>query len=182
MQRILVTDFGHIWIAACSASSCPACREEYALKPKEVEAMVSAMLDEIAEGTDIEIVDVMYEKEGGHWYLRVYIDCPDGVSIDDCTYINETLGRKLDDLDPIPHRYVLEVSSSGEKPLRGESDYIRFRGRRIRVNTYMPINGKKSLEGKLLGLVDDVVQLEIDGEIVDIPMNRVSHARLVVEI
>jgi ribosome maturation factor RimP len=46
----------------------------------------------------------------------------------------------------------------------------------------MPINGKKSLEGKLLGLVDDVVQLEIDGEIIDIPMNKVSHARLVVEI
>lgn len=152
------------------------------MRPKEVEDLVSAMLDEIVEGTHIEVVDVMFDKEGGHWFLRVYIHCPDGVSMDDCTYINETLGKKLDDLDPIPHSYVLEVSSSGEKPLRKESDYVRFRGRKVLVNTYVPINGMKSLEGKLLGLVDDTIQLEIHGETVDIPMSRVSQARLVVEI
>lgn len=152
------------------------------MRPKEVEDLVSAMLDEIVEGTHIEIVDVMFDKEGGHWFLRVYIHCPDGVSMDDCTYINETLGKKLDDLDPIPQSYVLEVSSSGEKPLRKESDYVRFRGRKVLVNTYVPINGMKSLEGKLLGLVDDTIQLEIHGETVDIPMSRVSQARLVVEI
>jgi ribosome maturation factor RimP len=152
------------------------------VRPKEAEDLVSAMLDEIVEGTHIEIVDVMFDKEGGHWFLRVYIHCPDGVSMDDCTYINETLGKKLDDLDPIPHSYVLEVSSSGEKPLRKESDYVRFRGRKVLVNTYVPINGMKSLEGKLLGLVDDTIQLEIHGETVDIPMSRVSQARLVVEI
>ena len=152
------------------------------MRPKEVEDLVSAMLDEIVEGTHIEVVDVMFDKEGGHWFLRVYIHCPDGVSMDDCTYINETLGKKLDDLDPIPHSYVLEVSSSGEKPLRKESDYVRFRGRKVLVNTYVPINGMKSLEGKLLGLVNDTIQLEIHGETVDIPMSRVSQARLVVEI
>lgn len=152
------------------------------MRPKEAEDLVSAMLDEIVEGTHIEIVDVMFDKEGGHWFLRVYIHCPDGVSMDDCTYINETLGKKLDDLDPIPHSYVLEVSSSGEKPLRKESDYVRFRGRKVLVNTYVPINGMKSLEGKLLGLVNDTIQLEIHGETVDIPMSRVSQARLVVEI
>ncbi|HHX26078.1 MAG TPA: ribosome maturation factor RimP [Firmicutes bacterium] len=152
------------------------------MRPKEVEDLVSAMLDEIVEGTHIEVVDVMFDKEGGHWFLRVYIHCPDGVSMDDCTYINETLGKKLDDLDPIPQSYVLEVSSSGEKPLRKESDYVRFRGRKVLVNTYVPINGMKSLEGKLLGLVDDTIQLEIHGETVDIPMSRVSQARLVVEI
>jgi ribosome maturation factor RimP len=152
------------------------------VRPKEVEDLVSAMLDEIVEGTHIEVVDVMFDKEGGHWFLRVYIHCPDGVSMDDCTYINETLGKKLDDLDPIPQSYVLEVSSSGEKPLRKESDYVRFRGRKVLVNTYVPINGMKSLEGKLLGLVDDTIQLEIHGETVDIPMSRVSQARLVVEI
>lgn len=152
------------------------------MRPKEAEDLVSAMLDEIVEGTHIEIVDVMFDKEGGHWFLRVYIHCPDGVSMDDCTYINETLGKKLDDLDPIPQSYVLEVSSSGEKPLRKESDYVRFRGRKVLVNTYVPINGMKSLEGKLLGLVDDTIQLEIHGETVDIPMSRVSQARLVVEI
>jgi ribosome maturation factor RimP len=165
-----------------ASSCCLACREEDAVRPKEVEDLVSAMLDEMVEGKDIEIVDVMFDKEGGHWFLRVYIHCPNGVSMDDCTYINETLGKKLDDLDPIPHSYVLEVSSSGEKPLRKESDYVRFRGRQVLVNTYVPINGMKSLEGKLLGLVDDTIQLEIHGETVHVPTSRVSQARLVVEI
>lgn len=152
------------------------------LKPKDVEDLVTGMLHRIVEGKDIEIVDVMFAKEGGQWFLKVYIDCPCGVSMDDCTFINEQLGRKLDDLDPIPHSYVLEVSSSGEKPLRKESDYVRFRGRRVLVNTYVPISGTKSLEGKLLGLVDDSIKLEIDGQTIDVPRNKVSQARLVVEI
>ena len=152
------------------------------MKPKDVEDLVCAMLNRIVEGKDIEIVDVMFDKEGGHWFLRVYIDCPEGVSMDDCTFVNETLGKELDALDPIPHSYVLEVSSSGEKPLRKESDYVRFSGRKVLINTYMPVNGMKSLEGKLLGLVDDVIKLEIHGETVSIPMSKVSQARLVVEI
>lgn len=152
------------------------------MKPKDVEDLVCAMLNKIVEGKDIEIVDVMFDKEGGQWLLRVYIDRPEGVSMDDCTFVNETLGRELDALDPIPHGYILEVSSSGEKPLRKESDYTRFCGRQVLVNTYVPINGMKSLEGKLLGLVDDVVKLEIHGKLVDIPMSKVSQARLVVEI
>jgi ribosome maturation factor RimP len=152
------------------------------VKPKDVEDLVNAMLNKIVEGKDIEIIDVMFDKEGGQWLLRVYIDRPEGVSMDDCTFVNETLGKELDALDPIPHSYVLEVSSSGEKPLRKESDYARFRGRQVLVNTYVPINGMKSLEGKLLGLVDDVIKLEIHGKPVDIPMSKVSQARLVVEI
>jgi ribosome maturation factor RimP len=152
------------------------------VRPKDVEDLVCAMLNEIAEGKDIEIVDVMFDKEGGQWFLRVYIHRPTGVTMDDCTFVNETLGEKLDALDPIPHSYVLEVSSSGEKPLRKESDYVRFRGRRVLINTYVPVNGMKSLEGKLLGLEDDTIKLEIQGKLVDIPMSKVSHARLVMEI
>lgn len=167
---------------AAAESSGRACREEDAVKPKDVEDLVNAMVNEIVEGKDIEIVDVMFNKEGGQWFLRVYIHCPGGVSIDDCTFVNETLGEKLDALDPIPHSYILEVSSSGEKPLRKESDYVRFRGRKVLVNTYVPINGVKSLEGKLLGLADDAIRLEVHGKPVDIPVNKVSQARLVVEI
>ncbi len=152
------------------------------MNPKDIEDLVTGMLNEIVKDTNIEIIDVMFDKEGGQWFLRVYIDCPTGVSMDDCTFVNEQLGEELDTLDPLPHSYVLEVSSSGEKPLRKESDYVRFRNRRVLVKTYAPISGKKSLEGKLLGLVDDCISLDMDGDIVDIPRSKVSQARLVVEI
>ncbi|NLS44938.1 MAG: ribosome maturation factor RimP [Firmicutes bacterium] len=152
------------------------------MRPKDIEAMVTTMLEKIVEDVDIEIVDVIFDREGGQWFLRVYICRPEGISIDHCTFINEALGKELDSLDPIPHSYILEVSSSGEKPLRKESDYIRFRGRRVLINTYAPINGKKSLEGRLLGLEDDTIKLDINGEHVHIPFDKVSRARLVVEI
>lgn len=134
------------------------------------------------EGKGIDLVDVEYAREGGQWYLRVYIDRPGGVSMDDCTWVNEELGRQLDRLDPIPQSYVLEVSSSGEKPLRRDGDYERFRGRRVLVSTYAPIAGRKSFEGTLLGLEDGKVRLDVDGEVVDVPRDRISHARLVVEV
>lgn len=152
------------------------------MKPQDVEELVTTMLRPMVEGKGIDLVDVEYAKEGGHRYLRVYIDRPEGVSMDDCTWVNEELGRKLDDLDPIPQSYVLEVSSSGEKPLRREEEYDRFRGRRVLVNTYAPIDGRKSFEGTLLGIDGGKVKISLEGHIVEVPHDKISNARLVVEI
>ncbi|MDI7247339.1 MAG: ribosome maturation factor RimP [Bacillota bacterium] len=152
------------------------------MKPQDIENLVTGVVQPMMDEKGIELVDVEYVREGGQWYLRVYIDRPEGVSMDDCEWVNNELGRKLDDLDPIPQSYVLEVSSSGEKPLRRESDYERFRGRMVLVNTYSPIDGKKSFQGRLLGMVDGRVRLDLDGRIVEVPREKISRARLVVEI
>ncbi|MGE5585032.1 MAG: ribosome maturation factor RimP [Bacillota bacterium] len=152
------------------------------MKSQDIENLVTGLVQPMMDEKGIELVDVEYVREGGQWYLRVYIDRPEGVSMDDCEWVNNELGRKLDDLDPIPQSYVLEVSSSGEKPLRRESDYERFRGRMVLVNTYSPIDGEKSFQGRLLGMVDGRVRLDLDGRIVEVPREKISHARLVVEI
>ncbi|MGE5588507.1 MAG: ribosome maturation factor RimP [Clostridia bacterium] len=152
------------------------------MKPQDIENLVTEILRPMMDGKGIDLVDVEYVREGGQWYLRVYIDRPEGVSMDDCEWVNNELGRKLDELDPIPQSYVLEVSSSGEKPLRREGDYERFRGRMVLVNTYAPVDGRKSFEGRLLGMVDGKVRLDMEGRTVEVPREKISHARLVVEI
>lgn len=152
------------------------------MKAQDIENLVTEILRPMLDGRGIDLVDVEYVREGGQWYLRVYIDRPEGVSMDDCEWVNNELGRKLDELDPIPQSYVLEVSSSGEKPLRRESDYERFRGRTVLVTAYAPVDGRKSFEGRLLGMADGKVRLDLDGRTVEVPREKISHARLVVEI
>jgi len=152
------------------------------VKAQDVENLVTEILRPMLDGKGIELVDVEYVREGGQWYLRVYIDRPEGVSMDDCEWLNNELGAKLDELDPIPQSYVLEVSSSGEKPLRRESDYERFRGRMVLITTYAPVDGRKSLEGRLLGVADGKVRLDTGERTVEVPREKISHARLVVEV
>ena len=139
----------------------------------QIEQLVISLAQKVVASTDKEIVDVEYVKEGSQWVLRVYIDKPGGVDLDDCSEINDALNEVLDEVDPIPGSYTLEVSSPGlERPLKKEQDYVRFAGRLVNVRTYSPINSKKEFEGILLGLEDNVVRLKINGELVDIPLEE----------
>ncbi|NLY11460.1 MAG: ribosome maturation factor RimP [Firmicutes bacterium] len=148
----------------------------------QIEQLVISLAQKVVASTDKEIVDVEYVKEGSQWVLRVYIDKPGGVDLDDCSEINDALNEVLDEVDPIPGSYTLEVSSPGlERPLKKEQDYVRFAGRLVNVRTYSPINSKKEFEGILLGLEDNVVRLKINGELVDIPLEKIAKARLAIE-
>ena len=84
----------------------------------KVSEIVEALAEPIVESFGLELVDVEYVREGADWYLRVYIDKDGGVTLDDCEAVNKPLGEKLDIEDPIPHSYILEVSSQGaERPI-----------------------------------------------------------------
>ncbi|MCG4627855.1 ribosome maturation factor RimP, partial [Anaerostipes hadrus] len=84
-------------------------------------------------------------KEGKNWFLRVYIDKENGVDIEECGLVSERLGEKLDEADPIPHNYFLEVSSPGaERPLKKARDFERAVGRTVLVKTYEPLDGEKT--------------------------------------
>jgi len=92
------------------------------------------------------------------------------------------LSDVLDREDPIPGPYSLEVSSPGlERPLKKESDYVRFAGRLANIRTYQAINGQKNFQGTLMGIEDGKVLIEIDGEATAIPLDMISKARLAVE-
>lgn len=124
-----------------------------------VEALARPIVEE--EGCSLWAVE--YVREAGTWFLRVFIDKDGGVDIADCERISRRLDPVLDEADPIPDSYVFEVGSAGiERELKRPSDFEQFIGAEVELKFYQPINGRKSVVGKLMGYdngdvtVDDV--------------------------
>ena len=115
---------------------------------------VEKLVGPIVEDLKLELVDVEYVKEGRDWFLRVYIDTPEGnIDIDQCAQVSEKLSEELDRTDPIPENYFLEVSSPGaERPLKKEEDFQKAIGQYVFIKTYEPIDGMKEFEGYLLNV------------------------------
>lgn len=81
--------------------------------------IVTELVQPILVDLHLELVDIEYVKEGKNWFLRLFIDKDTGVDIEECGLVSERLSEKLDEIDPIPHNYFLEVSSPGaERPLK----------------------------------------------------------------
>jgi ribosome maturation factor RimP len=148
-----------------------------------IEDRITALAGPIVKELNLELVDVQYRKEGANWYLRLFIDKEGGVDVEDCKLVSEKVGQALDEADPIPHSYYLEVSSPGvERPLKKKDDYIRFRGQPIKLKTYAPIAGRKSFRGLLQGVDADNVILEVEKKQIAIPLEQVAKAHLVLEL
>ncbi len=161
--------------------------------PGQVVADLVRPLAEAAAGEHgVELVDVELVREHGQRILRVTIDKPTadrpggGITLEDCERVSNSLSLRLDalgDEDPVPGPYSLEVSSPGlERPLRKEADFVRFAGYDVHVRCYAPVGGRKNWEGRLLGLQEGAVLLEVAGkpDPVQIPLNQVAKARLAV--
>ncbi len=113
---------------------------------------VRALARPVAEKHGCELWDVEYVTEAGTKYLRVYIDKPEGVGIDDCEAVSRELDVLLDEADPIPDSYVFEVSSAGaERELKRPSDFERFMGSNVEVRFFKTTDGRKSVIGLLEG-------------------------------
>ena len=136
----------------------------------------------IVEAENLELVDVEYVKEGGNWYLRIFIDKLGGVDLDDCQAVSEKIDTLLDELDPISQAYFLEVSSPGlERPLKKPEDFQRFKGHLVNITTFAPVDGAKSFTGKLMDYTEEGIQVEVKGKPVLVPHKQVASSRLAVE-
>ena len=145
--------------------------------------MITDWVEEIVQNSDLELVDVEYVKEHTGWILRVFLDKPGGIDLQDCQRVSTILDKKLDEEDPIAGAYSLEVSSPGlERPLRKAADYERFAGRQVQIRTYSGIYGRKRFEGTLEGLLGENVLLKWEGETIEIPLELVSKANLAMEL
>ena len=145
---------------------------------KVVEA-VTLLAEKAAREAGCELWDVEYIKEAGAWFLRVYIDKADGVSIDDCERVSRALDPKLDELDVIPDSYTFEVSSAGaERQLKRPQDFTRFMGHLVEVRLYRPVHGAKEHLGTLAAYEDGDVVLEIGGETQRFTKNDIAIVRL----
>ncbi|TCO79904.1 ribosome maturation factor RimP [Marinisporobacter balticus] len=145
-----------------------------------VEEMVVPFIDD----TELELVDTEFVKEGPNWFLRVYIDKPSGVSLDDCQLVSKFLSEKLDEADPIEQNYYLEVSSPGlDRSLKKDKDFETYKGRMIDVYLYHALDGKKLIEGELIGIQDGSVVLKIHtDEELKIPREKISKVKLAITI
>jgi ribosome maturation factor RimP len=129
-----------------------------------------------------ELVGVEYGGGPGNGRLRVYIDCEEGVTLDDCAAVSEQLSAALDVDDPIPDAYALEVSSPGvDRPLFERAHFERFRGSRVFVRLAVAQEGRKRFKGELIGVEDDLVVVDVDGRTWKLPLAGVEQAHVVAD-
>lgn len=149
---------------------------------KKVTAVIQELVAPVVEAHNMELVDVHYVKEGGRRFLRLFIDKPGGVDLDDCQLISREVEPVIDESDPIPNSYALEVSSPGiERPLTKLDDFERFRGQRVSLSTFAPVDGRRRFKGVLKGVKGAEIELELGGQDVFIPFEQVAKARLAPE-
>lgn len=147
----------------------------------KIKAAVEEMVNPYLEENGFELVDIEYVKEGSNWFLRVFVDKDGGIDIDDCGRISEYLTEKLDENDPIPSAYFLDVSSPGaERPLKKSEDVKKAVGKDVFVTTYEPVNGLKEFEGRLLSFENEELVIEIGKKSHTIPYSKVASARLAI--
>lgn len=148
----------------------------------EVIEQVRQVLDGYLKGRDIEIMDIIYRREQGGMVLRILIDKPEGVTINECEELNNFLSGELDKEDVMQDRYTLEVSSPGlDRPIKTDRDFERAMGKILEITTYEVIDGKKAHEGRLIGMDKENVVIESNGISTVIPRNKIVLARLKIE-
>ena len=126
--------------------------------------------------------DVEYVREGGEWFLRLYIDKEGGVNIDDCEAVSRAVDPVLDEKDPIPESFRFEVCSAGlERVLKRPSDFERFLGAPVLVKLYRPKDGAKEFPGTLTAYRDGAVTISMGGKEITFEKAEVALVRLRVE-
>lgn len=129
----------------------------------KVTDLTAALAEPIVQAQGCTLWDVEYVREAGQWFLRVYIDKEEGVSISDCEAVSRPLSDALDEADPIEGSYVLEVSSAGaDRPLKRPEHFARFLGALVEVRLYRALEGHKEYVGTLAGYAAGDVTLETE--------------------
>jgi ribosome maturation factor RimP len=138
------------------------------------------LIGPVVTGLGYELVGV--EFDGRQRLLRVYIDSPDGIALDDCSRVSNQVSGMLDVEDPITGRYQLEISSPGiERPLFTLEHYERFKGELVRLQLTHAIQGRKRFKARLIGVDLDNVLLQEGDETLAIPFDAIEKARLAPE-
>jgi len=137
------------------------------------------LIEPVLEPDGIELVELEYLLLGGSWTLRLYIDSPQGITIDDCAMVSRQVGALLDIEDPIDHHYSLEVSSPGiNRVMRKLGDFNRFSGRQARIRTIHKIEGRRNFLGVIRGTRDTTVMMEVDNKMIEINAENIEKAHL----
>ena len=158
-------------------------KQNQPVQRKNAQAVIAeskALAGPLCESEGLELVHLEYQREPGGWILRLYIDKPGGVTLDDCATIshqmNDLLDIHLNEIGP----YNLEVTSPGpDRPLGKPEDFERFKENLVRIRTFRPYEGQKNFKGVLMGLTGEQVNLKIGENTVQILLDDISRAQLV---
>ena len=140
---------------------------------------VKELIGPIAKERECYIVDITYKREGGGLVLRVLADKEGGIAMDECTALNNSLSELLDKEGVIPDQYTLEVSSPGlDRKLKTDEDFTWALGKKVKITTYGPLDGKNVFEGVLEGIGEGTIVVSGDGIATEIPRKKIANARL----
>jgi ribosome maturation factor RimP len=138
-----------------------------------------ALIEPVLAQLGYELVELEYAAGRTNAVVRIFIDQPAGISVDDCERVSRDVAALLDVDDPIPTAYTLEVSSPGfDRVLRTPAHFERFVGERVFVELEAPRSGRKRYTGILQAVSAAGVELEVDKQTVDVPFGEIAKARL----
>lgn len=137
------------------------------------------LLEPVVSNLGYELWELEYGMRPDGGLLRLYIDSPDGISVDDCERVSRAVSEALDTADPIAGEYTLEVSSPGlDRVLRTQAHFERFAGERVKLETSEPVNGRKRFAGRLTQVSAGVITLDVEGAAVQLPIAGIHKARV----
>lgn len=145
-----------------------------------IETKVEQLLEKIIVDLGYDLYDVRYEKEAKDYYLRIIIDKPAGIDINDCETVNNAINDILDEADYIKDQYFLEVSSPGlERILRKEKHFLSQIGKEVSVKLFKPINKQKELIGILEEYNENELTIKVEDETLKINLKDIAIAKTV---
>lgn len=140
---------------------------------------VYALAEPVAADFGVDLLDVQFRRETAGWVLRLVIDKPGGVTVDDCASVSYEVGAVLELEDFIEHAYTLEVSSPGlDRPLKNTKDFQRALGQKVRIVLHEPVQGEQVISGELTSVEDAAVTVAGKNGAVRIEMAAIARARL----
>jgi ribosome maturation factor RimP len=138
------------------------------------------LLEPVVERLGYELADLEVRLGGKGGLIRVFIDKPEGIDLDDCEKVSLAVSALLDVEDPVPGNYSLEVSSPGlDRKLTKVEHFQRFAGETLKVQMRFPIEGRRRFRGTLVSSDDENIVVEVDGESLSLPLKTIDTARLV---
>jgi len=145
---------------------------------------IKGLISDIFQREGIELVELSYRRGNEGMVLTFLVDKPDGITLEECSWLNHEIDRLLDKSRIVNERYLLEISSPGlDRPLRTREDFIRAIGKPVRIISRLPVDGRDVHSGELYGINDrDIVIIGKDNLCAVIPFEDISKARLDIKI
>ncbi len=145
------------------------------------EAMLEEIASPICEELGVYVYECEYKKEGGDYYLRLFIDKDGGVTIEDCENVSRRVNDKLDELNPISEAYIFEVSSPGiDRKLTRDWHFEKALGKEVDLKLFAPFEGSKTLTGTLVGYDHSLLSIKLGERVVRIEKGKTSSIRLAI--